>query len=88
MSAQSNYTFKEAKADREYWGHLVESAAGAHLANAATIGETEIYYWRDRNFEVDFVVQSGQVLTAIEVRSGRASAARSGLNCPPLCESA
>src|ERR1043166_455764 len=24
MSAQSSYTFKEAKADREYWGHLVE----------------------------------------------------------------
>ncbi len=79
MSAQSTYTFKEAKADREYWGHLVESAVGAHLVNAAAVGEAEIFYWRDRNFEVDFIVQSGQILTAIEVKSGRSSAARSGL---------
>ena len=79
MSAQSSYSFKEAKADREYWGHLVESAVGAHLANAAATGGAEIFYWRDRNLEVDFIVQSGQLLTAIEVKSGRASAARSGL---------
>src|SRR5882757_6980455 len=26
MTAQSNYGLKEAKTDREYWGHLVESA--------------------------------------------------------------
>ena len=29
MSALSNQTFEEAEADREYWGHLVESAVGA-----------------------------------------------------------
>jgi predicted AAA+ superfamily ATPase len=79
MSAQSDRTFGQAKADREYWGHLVESAIGAHLANAAVAGEARVFYWRDRNFEVDFIVQYGQVLTAIEVKSGRASAARSGL---------
>lgn len=80
MSAQSAHTFKEAKADREYWGHLVESAVGAHLVNAAAAGECEVLYWRDRNFEVDFLIRHGQVVTAIEVKSGRASAARSGLN--------
>ena len=79
MSAQSAYRFKEAKTDREYWGHLVESAVGAHLANAAAAGEIEIFYWRERNFEVDFIVRNRQVLTAIEVKSGRAPAARSGL---------
>jgi uncharacterized protein len=35
MTAQSSYSLQDAKADREYWGHLVESAVGAHLANAA-----------------------------------------------------
>lgn len=80
MSAQSSHTFKEAKADREYWGHLVESAVGAHLVNAAASGESGIYYWREGNFEVDFIIQSGQVLTAIEVKSARARAARSGLD--------
>ena len=79
MTAQSSYGLEEAKADREYWGHLVESAVGAHLANAAAAGECEVFYWRERNVEVDFVTRHGQALTALEVKSGRASAARSGL---------
>lgn len=79
MTAQSSYSLEDAKADREYWGHLVESAVGAHLANAAAVGECEVFYWRERNVEVDFVTRHGHALTALEVKSGRASAARSGL---------
>lgn len=79
MTAQSGYGLKEAKADREYWGHLVESTVGAHLVNAAAAGECEVFYWRERNVEVDFIIRGGRVLTALEVKSGRASAARSGL---------
>jgi predicted AAA+ superfamily ATPase len=79
MTAQSSYGLKEAKADREYWGHLVESAVGAHLVNAAAAGECDVFYWRERNVEVDFVIRGGRTLTALEVKSGRASAARSGL---------
>ena len=73
FSALAGYSFEEAKADREHWGRLVESAVGAHLANAAQAGDCELFYWRDRNREVDFVVKSGRRLTAIEVKSGRAS---------------
>lgn len=72
LSALSGYTFDEARADREHWGRLVESAVGAHLANAAAAGECELFYWRERNREVDFVVRVGRRLTAIEVKSGRA----------------
>jgi hypothetical protein len=39
----------------------------------------ELYYWRDRNREVDFVVRRGRELTAIEVKSDRAHAAQPGL---------
>ena len=35
-----------------------ESAVGAHLANAAAAGDCALYYWRERNREVDFVVLS------------------------------
>ncbi len=73
LSALSGYTFEEARADREFWGRLVESAVGAHLANAAASGLCELSYWRDRNREVDFVVRAGRRLTAIEVKSGRAT---------------
>jgi predicted AAA+ superfamily ATPase len=79
MSAQSGLTPDEARADREYWGRLVESAVGAHLANAAASGECELFYWRERNREVDFVVRAGRRIVAIEVKSGRARDAQPGL---------
>jgi hypothetical protein len=49
-----------------------------HLANAAAGGELELYYWRERNQEVDFVVKAGRRLAAIEVKSGRAPQAHRG----------
>jgi len=79
MTAPSGMAFSEARRDREFWGRLVESAIGAHLANAAASGECEVFYWRDRNAEVDFVVRAGKAVTAIEVKSGRAREGFPGL---------
>jgi predicted AAA+ superfamily ATPase len=79
LTAQSGYSFEEARADPEFWGRLVESAVGAHLANAAAAGACELFYWRDRNREVDFVVRAGRRLTAIEVKSGRATGTLPGM---------
>jgi len=79
MTAQSGLTLAQARRDPAYWGRLVESAVGAHLANAAACGACELFYWRDRNREVDFVVRSGRTLTAIEVKSGRTREAQPGL---------
>jgi predicted AAA+ superfamily ATPase len=58
---------------------LVESAVGAHLANAAEGGACELFYWRERNREVDFVVRAGRTVVAIEVKSDRAPGAFPGL---------
>lgn len=79
MSAQSDRSFAEARADREYWGRLVESAVGAHLANAASVASCDLFYWREQNREVDFVVRLGHALIAIEVKSGRSRDTRPGL---------
>lgn len=78
MTATGDVSFAEARADREYWGRLVESAVGAHLANAALRDECELYYWRERNHEVDFIVKARRKVTAIEVKSGRAPSAYRG----------
>lgn len=78
MTAACGYSLAEARADREFWGRLVESAVGAHLANAAMRGECTLHYWRERNHEVDFVVRAGRRLTAIGVKSGRAPQAHPG----------
>ena len=58
------------RADRTFWGHLVESAVGAHLVNTSG-PEYRLYYWRDRGREVDFVLEHGRKLVAFEVKSCR-----------------
>ncbi|OGB26451.1 MAG: AAA family ATPase [Burkholderiales bacterium RIFCSPLOWO2_02_FULL_57_36] len=79
MSAGSGYTKAEAKADRSYWGRLVESAVGAHLYNTGH-PDCRLHYWRESSREVDFVIERGKKLTAIEVKSGTASGHASGLD--------
>lgn len=55
--------------DAELWGRLVETAVGAHLANASPVEDIGVYYWRERNREVDFVLERGETIAAIEVKS-------------------
>ncbi|QDU65103.1 ATP-binding protein [Engelhardtia mirabilis] len=69
MNAMVGLSPAEARSDHEFRGRLVESAVGAHLANAAACGECELFYWRDRGAEVDFVVRAGRRVIAIEVKS-------------------
>jgi len=78
LTAPSGLTLAEARSDGEFWGRLVESAVGAHLANAAAAGECALFYWRERGHEVDFIVKAGRRLAAIEVKSGRAPQAHRG----------
>jgi uncharacterized protein len=54
-------------------GHLVETAVGAYLLNRAVIDNFEVYWWREGDKEVDFVLKRGEEITAIEVKSGRVS---------------
>jgi predicted AAA+ superfamily ATPase len=73
MTAVSGLAPDESREDREFYGRLVESAVGAHLANAAARGVCGLYYWREKNREVDFVVRRARRTIAIEVKSTRRS---------------
>ena len=79
MSVSSGYTFEEAKADRSFWGRLVESTVGAHLFNTGIRDNIRLYYWRDKNYEVDFVLERGSKIVAFEVKSGLKQVNISGL---------
>ncbi len=70
MNAQSDQTLAETRSDASAWGRVVESAVGAHLANAAATRSCELFYWREGHREVDFVVKAGRRVLAIEVKSG------------------
>jgi uncharacterized protein len=51
----------------EQYGRAFELAVGAELLQQPGL----VYYWRERNDEVDFVYQYRDALYAIEVKSGR-----------------
>ena len=70
-TAAAHLDFEAAREDREFWGRLVESAVGAHLLNSAAGTKVEVFYWLDRNREVDFVLRAGKRVVGIEVKSGR-----------------
>lgn len=70
MSAQDHRSIAEARQDGAYWGRLVESGIGAHLFNSTLATNISATYWRERNHEVNFVLQQGQAVVAIEVKSG------------------
>lgn len=71
ITAQSGVPFLELQLKREEWGRYVESAVGAHLLNTAQNTGMNICYWRERNFEVDFVITMGNRILALEVKSGK-----------------
>jgi len=71
MSALSNYQRKDVLNQPEIYGRWVESAIGAHLLNQSLVEQTELFYWREGNHEVDFVLQKGKKIIGIEVKSGR-----------------
>lgn len=69
MSAQLDISPGELKSDRQVYGRLLESAVGAHLANGAQQHDLSLFYWRERNSEVDFVLKKGKQMLGIEVKS-------------------
>jgi len=79
MTALLNRNFNDVRGDPEAWGRLVEVAVGSHLANDASKAGLEVYYWREGNSEVDYVLRKGKRLLAIEVKSGRRMTSLAGL---------
>lgn len=67
VTALRGVPFAETLQDRPFYGRLVENAVGAAFLNA---GES-VFYWSERkDKEVDFIVQRGQDLLAVEVTAG------------------
>lgn len=51
-------------------GRLVESSVGAHLLNHSISERYNLYYWREGNNEVDFILEKGDKIIGLEVKSG------------------
>ncbi|MCX5796007.1 MAG: ATP-binding protein [Elusimicrobia bacterium] len=74
IAAVQGPTPQELIKNRALYGRWAENAVGAHLLQAGF----EVFYWRERDEEIDFVTRRRGVICAIEVtasqkkRSGRA----------------
>lgn len=64
-----NKRIDDALSDPRLWGRIYESAIGAHIVTNALIGNYEVYYWREGNMEVDYLIKKKNELVAIEVKS-------------------
>jgi len=65
----SGYSFREAMMNPKVWGHFFESAIGAHLISESFTENYEVFYWRDGDLEVDFILKKDNKIVAIEVKS-------------------
>ncbi len=61
--AVQNKTQKDIDEDLEFYGRLAKNAVGAHLIRAGL----EVFYWRHRDEEIDFIARRGKNVLAIEV---------------------
>jgi len=74
-----SYDLDQAIMNRKEWGRIVESGVGAWLVSQAFVHRFEVFYWRDRNDEVDFILHKKGSVIAVEVKSN-AEKSTHGLN--------
>ena len=78
LTSQDDETYSTAIVNPKLWGRLVESSVGAHLLNHAISERYNLRYWREGNNEVDFILEKGDKVIGLEVKSG-ASADNEGM---------
>lgn len=78
LSSQDEETYSSAVVNPKLWGRLVESSVGAHLLNHSISERYNLCYWREGNNEVDFILEKGDKIIGLEVKSG-ASANNAGM---------
>jgi predicted AAA+ superfamily ATPase len=73
LSALKPALFEDAVADLAGWGAVYESSVGARLVDQVRAHPNAgLYYWRENNREVDYVVRYGNDVIGIEAKSGPA----------------
>ncbi|MBK8927925.1 MAG: ATP-binding protein [Crocinitomicaceae bacterium] len=70
ISAQRNESLKKISSLPSEWGRIVESAIGAHLINHSLTEGFAVNYWRNRNDEIDFVIEKKGTIIGLEIKSG------------------
>lgn len=83
LTAYRGAIYEKDRIDPQIWGQWVESAVGAYLLGGAEEAGYNVYYWRERSDEVDYIIVRQGETIALEVKSGRRGM-NSGL--PKFCD--
>ena len=70
LSVHRSESLLEAITKPELWGRMVESSIGAYLLNESLRDKFNVFYWRHRNHEVDFVLEQRGKVIGLEIKSG------------------
>jgi len=70
LTAQQGDSLQDVMMRPELWGRWVEAAVGAHLVNHQLSEGYHVHYWRNRNDEVDFVLEKKGKVIGLEIKSG------------------
>jgi hypothetical protein len=73
LAASQNDSFDAVRKNPKEWGRFAESAVGAHLISSGLKYRFHVYYWNQGNYEVDYVIEKGNDIIALEVKSGKDS---------------
>lgn len=73
VTAYNHLSFEETQRDSALWGRMVESAIGAYLLTYKPNG-LKLYYWKNGNAEIDFVLEYKKQIIALEVKTSTQSA--------------
>jgi len=70
LSSRMEEDFKSIVRNNEKWRRIVESSAGAHLLNNQLQGSYRVFYWRQGNDEIDFVLEKNRKIIGLELSGG------------------
>lgn len=70
-TAYEGFTFESIQKTTDKWGRKVEQAVGSYLINSARVNNFQVYYWRELNDEIDFIIQKNKSVIPIEVKLGK-----------------
>jgi predicted AAA+ superfamily ATPase len=73
LAADQNKPFDILRKNPKEWGRFAESAVGTHLINCGLKYRFNVYYWNQGSYEVDYIIEKGSDIVALEVKSGKDS---------------
>jgi predicted AAA+ superfamily ATPase len=80
MTATAAVDEQEMRPGSEFYGRLAETAVGAWLRNGLAETSASVCYWASGQRELDFVIAHGDVLVAVEVKSGARARGTRGID--------